>query len=80
MRGALHAEVESLLDQALRTARSQQARSLELRVATDLARLWMQQGKHAEAVDVLTSIYSRFTEGFDTRDVMEAKAVLAQLQ
>ena len=80
MRGALDAEAESLLDQALRIARSQQARSLELRAATDLARLWMQQGKHAEAVDVLTSIHSRFTEGFDTRDVKEARAVLAQLQ
>jgi class 3 adenylate cyclase/tetratricopeptide (TPR) repeat protein len=80
MRGASDAEAESLLDQALRIARSQQARSLELRAATDLARLWMQQGKHVEAVDVLTSIHSRFTEGFDTRDVKEARAVLAQLQ
>jgi predicted ATPase len=80
MRGAPNAEVESLLDQALRIARSQQARSLELRAATDLARLWMQQGKHAEALDVLASIHRRFTEGFDTRDVKEAKAMLAQLQ
>ena len=53
MRGAPDAEVESLLNQALRTARSQQARSLELRAATDLARLWMNQGKRAEALDVL---------------------------
>ena len=60
MRGAPDAEVESLLDQALRTARSQQARSLELRAATDLARLWMNQGKRAEALDVLESIYGRF--------------------
>src|SRR6516225_1813341 len=80
MRGASDAEAESLLDQALRIARSQQARSLELRAATDLARLWMQQGKHVEAVDVLTSIHSRLTEGFDTGDVKDAKAVLAQLQ
>ena len=80
MRGAPDAEAESLLDQALRTARSQQARSLELRAATDLARLWMNQGKRAEARDVLESIYGRFSEGFDTRDLREAKAVLAQLQ
>jgi predicted ATPase/class 3 adenylate cyclase len=80
MRGAPHAEAESLLDQALRTARSQQARMLELRAATDLARLWMNQGKRAEARDVLASIYGRLTEGFDTRDLTEAKAVLAQLQ
>src|SRR6266550_1448008 len=79
MRGAPDAEAETLLDQALRTARSQQARSLELRAATDLARLWMNQGKHVEALDLLSSIYGRFSEGFDTRDLIEAKAVLAQL-
>ena len=78
MRGA-PAEAESLLDQALRTARSQQARSLELRAATDLARLWLSQGKRAEARDVLESVYGRFSEGFDTRDLKEANALLAQL-
>jgi class 3 adenylate cyclase/tetratricopeptide (TPR) repeat protein len=80
MRGAPNAEVESLLDQALRTARSQQARSLELRAATDLAALWMQQGKRAQAGDVLSSIYGRFTEGFETLDLKEAKGMLVQLQ
>ena len=80
MRGAPSAEVESLLEQALRTARSQQARSLELRAATDLARFWMDQGKRGAALDVLESIYGRFSEGFDTRDLREFKAVLAQLQ
>jgi predicted ATPase/class 3 adenylate cyclase len=80
MRGAPDAEAESLLDQALRTARSQQARSLELRAATDLARLWINQGKRAEALDVLASIHGRFTEGFGTRDLKEAKAVLVPLQ
>jgi class 3 adenylate cyclase/tetratricopeptide (TPR) repeat protein len=80
MCGAPDAEAESLLDQALRTARSQQARSLELRAATDLARLWMNQGKCTEALDVLVSIHGRFTEGFETRDLKEAKAVLVQLQ
>ena len=79
MRGAPDAEAEALLDQALRTARSQQARSLELRAATDLARLWMKQGKRAEARDVLESIYGRFSEGFDTRDLKNAKALLAEL-
>jgi tetratricopeptide (TPR) repeat protein len=79
MGGAADAEAEIWLDQALRTARSQQARSLELRAATDLAMLWMKQGKRAEAREVLASIYGRFSEGFDTRDLNEAKAVLAQL-
>jgi tetratricopeptide (TPR) repeat protein len=79
-RKAPDTEVESLLDQALRTARSQQARSLELRAATDLARLWMNRGKRAEARDVLESIHGRLSEGFDTRDLAEAKAVLAHLQ
>jgi predicted ATPase len=72
--------VESLLDQALRTARSQQARSLELRAATDLARVWRDQGKRIEARDVLSSIYGRFTEGFETRDLKDAKELLVQLQ
>jgi class 3 adenylate cyclase/tetratricopeptide (TPR) repeat protein len=80
MRGAPNAEVEALLDQALRTAHTQQARSLELRAATDLARLWMNQGKRAEARDVLSSIYGRFTEGFETLDLKEAKGTLVQLQ
>jgi predicted ATPase len=80
MRGASDAEVESLLDQALRTARSQQARSLELRAATDLAALWMKQGKRAKAHDVLSSIYGRFTEGFETRDLKDAKDLLLLLQ
>ena len=79
MRGAPDAEVEALLDQALRTARGQQARSLELRAATDLAKLWMKQGNRAEARGVLSPIYARF-RGLDTRDLKEAKAVLAQLR
>jgi predicted ATPase len=79
MRGAPHAEAESVLERALQTARSQHARSLELRAATDLAKLWINQGKRAEALDILGSIYGRFTEGFDTRDLEEAKGILAQL-
>jgi tetratricopeptide (TPR) repeat protein len=80
MRGAPDAEAESLLDEALRTARSQQARSLELRAATDLARLWMNQGKRAEARVVLSSIYGRFTEGFDTQDLKNANTLLGELR
>ena len=80
MRGAAEAEAEALLDRALRTARSQQARSLELRAATDLASLWMTQGKHAEARDVLEPVYSGFSEGLDTRDLRDANALLVQLR
>jgi class 3 adenylate cyclase/tetratricopeptide (TPR) repeat protein len=79
-RGAPDAEAEALLDRALQTARGQQARSLELRAATDLARLWRSQGKRIEARDVLEPIYGRFGEGFGTPDVKEAAAMLAQLQ
>jgi class 3 adenylate cyclase/tetratricopeptide (TPR) repeat protein len=80
IRGAPDTEVESLLDQALRTARSQRARSLELRAATDLARLWMNQGKCAEALDVISIVYGYFTEGFETGDLKEARSLLADLQ
>jgi class 3 adenylate cyclase/tetratricopeptide (TPR) repeat protein/energy-coupling factor transporter ATP-binding protein EcfA2 len=80
MRDAPDNEAESLLEQALRTARSQQAQSLELRAATDLAKLWMRQGKRAKALDILGSVYSCFTEGFDTRDLKSANTLLAELQ
>jgi tetratricopeptide (TPR) repeat protein len=80
MRGTAEIEAESLLDQALRTARGQQARSFELRAATDLARLCRRKGKRAEARDVLESTYRCFSEGFDTPDLKEANAVLVQLQ
>jgi tetratricopeptide (TPR) repeat protein len=79
-RGAPPAEAEILLDQALRTARAQQAQSLELRAATDLARLWLKQGQRAGAFDMLSSIYGRFNEGLSTRDLKDANEVLAQLQ
>jgi tetratricopeptide (TPR) repeat protein len=80
MRGAPGSDAESLLSEALRTARRQQARSLELRAATDLARLWMNQGRRMEARDVLDSIYSRFSEGFNTQNLKEANAVLTELR
>ena len=64
---------------ALAIARSQQAKSLELRASTSLARLWQQQGKRQEAHDLLAPIYHWFTEGFDTADLQEAKALLEAL-
>ena len=82
MRGAVGAadtEAESLPNQALQTARGQQAESLELRAATDLGKLWMNQGKRKESLDILSSIYGRFGEGFYTRDLKVAKAVLTQI-
>ena len=60
-------------------ARQQQAKSWELRTAISLARLWQQQGKKAEAHKLLSEIYHWFTEGFDTKDLQEAKALLAEL-
>jgi predicted ATPase len=79
-RAAEHrAEAEACFHQALAVARQQQAKSLELRAATSLSRLWQQQGKRAEAYELLAPIYGWFTEGFDTADLQEAKALLAEL-
>jgi predicted ATPase len=72
-------EAEAWLRQALDVARRQQAKSLELRAATSLCRLWQQQGKRREARELLAPIYGWFTEGFDTADLQEAKALLAEL-
>jgi predicted ATPase len=80
MLGASDPDAESFLEQALRTARNQQARSLELRAATDLARLWMNQGKRAKALDILAPTYGCFTEGFDTPDLKNANTLLAELR
>ena len=60
-------------------ARAQQAKSLELRAATSLARLWGEQRRRAEAHDFLAPVYGWFTEGFDTADLKEAKALLDEL-
>jgi predicted ATPase len=65
--------------QALDVARRQQARALELRAALSLSRLWQQQGKRVEARVLLTPLYGWFTEGFDTADLQDAKAVLEEL-
>ena len=72
-------EAEAWLRQALDVARRQQAKSLELRAATSLCRLWQQQCKRAAAYELLAPIYGWFTEGFDTADLQEAKALLAEL-
>ena len=73
-------EVEACFGQALATARYQHAKSLELRAAMSLGRLWQTQGKHAEARRLLAESYGWFTEGFDTPDLQEAKALLDVLQ
>jgi predicted ATPase len=72
-------EAEDCFQQALAVARRQEAKSLELRAAMSLARLWQQQGKRAEARALLAPIYDWFTEGFDTADLQEAKALLEEL-
>jgi predicted ATPase len=69
-------EAEECLRQALEVARRQQAKSLELRAAMSLSRLWQRQGRHAAAYHLLTEIYGWFTEGFNTVDLQEAKALL----
>ena len=73
------AEAEALFCRALDIARAQEAKSFELRSATSLARLWQRQGKRAEAHALLAPVYAWFTEGFDTRDLVEAKALLDEL-
>ncbi len=72
-------EGEASLQQAIRIAQAQQAKSLELRAVRDLARLWGEQGRRTEARDLVAPVYSWFTEGFDTADLKEVKALLDQL-
>jgi predicted ATPase len=78
--GTPQAEAETWLQRALDVARRQEAKSLELRAAMSLSRLWQQQGKQAEAYELLAPIYGWFTEGFDTADLQEAKALLEELR
>jgi predicted ATPase len=77
--GTPQAEAEAWLQRALDVARRQEAKSLELRAAMSLSRLWQQQGKQSEARALLAPIYGWFTEGFDTGDLQEAKALLEAL-
>jgi predicted ATPase len=72
-------EAQDALAEALRIAQKQQARAFELRAAMSMARLWRDQGKRNEARDLLAPVYGWFTEGFDTRDLKEAKALLDEL-
>jgi predicted ATPase len=73
------AKAETSFNHALTVARQQQAKSWELRAAMTLARLWRDQGKVQQARELLAPVYGWFTEGFDTRDLKEAKAVLQVL-
>jgi predicted ATPase len=72
-------DVQACFGRAIATTRQQGAKSLELRAATSLARLWRDQGRHAEARDLLAPVYGWFTEGFETRDLQDAKALLEEL-
>ncbi len=72
-------KAEAYFERALAVARSQQAKSWELRAATSLARLWCSQGKPQQARELLAPVYGWFTEGFDTRDLKEAKGLLEEL-
>jgi len=73
------AKAEACFKRALMVARKQQAKSWELRAAMSMARLWRDQGKPQRARELLAPIYGWFTEGFDTRDLKEAKALLDDL-
>jgi class 3 adenylate cyclase/predicted ATPase len=73
------AQAGACFQQALAVARRQQAKSWELRSAMSLARLWQRQGRRAEAYELLAPTYGWFTEGFDTADLQEAKALLEEL-
>jgi predicted ATPase len=72
-------KAQDYFERALTVARQQQAKSWELRAAMSMARLWRDQGKRHEARDLLAPVYGWFTEGFDTLDLKEAKALLEQL-
>jgi predicted ATPase len=76
---AVAAEAEECFLKAIGITRQQQAKSQELRAAMSLSRLWQQQGKREEALELLSEIYGWFKEGFDTKDLQEAKALLEEL-
>jgi predicted ATPase len=72
-------EAEGYFLKAIKVAHMQQAKSLELRAAMSLARLWKSQGKQHAARDTLSELYDWLTEGFDTKDLQEAKVLLDEL-
>ena len=73
-------EAEECFQKAIDVARRQSAKSLELRAVVSLSRLWQQQGRRKEAHEMLAEVYGWFTEGFDTVDLQEARALLAELE
>jgi len=73
-------KAEAYFDRALMVARNQQAKSWELRSAMSMARLWCDQGKRDEARELLAPVFGWFTEGFDTLDLKQAKALLHELE
>jgi predicted ATPase len=73
------ADAQKHFERALAVARQQEAKSWELRAAMSLARLWHDQGKVQQARELLAPVYGWFSEGFDTRDLKEAKALLEEL-
>jgi predicted ATPase len=73
------AKAQVCFERSVLIARAQQAKSWELRAATSMARLWRDQGKPDETRELLAPVYGWFTEGFDTRDLKEAKALLEEL-
>ena len=73
------AESEACFRRSIRIAQRQQAKSLELRGAMSLAQFWRDRGQHDRAHSLLAPVYGWFTEGFDTRDLKEAKALLSEL-
>jgi len=75
----IQAQAEECFRKSIEVARQQEAKSFELRAVTSLSRLWKQQGKKAEARQALAEIYGWFSEGFDTADLKEAKALLEEL-
>ena len=74
------ANAEAYFERALAVARQQRAKSWELRAAMSMARLWRDQGRTQQALELLAPIYGWFTEGFNTRDLKEAKALLNELE
>jgi predicted ATPase len=76
----LEAEAEACFHKAIEIAHRKQAKSLELRAVMSLSRLWQRQGKREEARKMLAEVYGWFTEGFDTADLKEAKALLEELK
>ena len=73
-------EAEECFLKAIEIAQRQQAKSLELRATVSLAKLWQSQSKHNEPHSMLSTVYNWFTEGFDTKDLQEAKALLEELK